>query len=108
IPSEPNKPNKMPFLLIVSVLLIILVIVIVVALTHKSTKKAASTTPTTTTTQNVVAGAVDITAKGFSPATIKIKVGQNVVWTNQDSSPHQPATDPYPAENGLAGFDAPA
>lgn len=49
---------------------------------------------------------VSIKSYGFEPKTIKIKVGQAVVWTNKDSKPHQVATDPYPGENGLPGFAA--
>lgn len=54
------------------------------------------------------AAVVDITSQGFDPRTISIKAGQSVEWVNEDTNPHQPATDPYPLENGLAGFRAAA
>lgn len=47
---------------------------------------------------------VDITHNGFVPATIQVAPGQTVEWLNEDNAAHQPATDPYPLENGLAGF----
>ncbi len=43
--------------------------------------------------------AVQITSKGFSPASLKIKVGTKVVWTNRDIAPHWPIST-------AAGFDA--
>lgn len=50
------------------------------------------------------AAIVAITSSGFSPATISIVPGQTVTWVNQDSRPHEPASDPYPLDNELAGF----
>jgi plastocyanin len=49
---------------------------------------------------------VSITSSGFVPATVIVKVGQVVTWINKDSSPHWIASDPYPADNALAGFNA--
>ncbi|MBI4092739.1 MAG: cupredoxin domain-containing protein [Candidatus Kerfeldbacteria bacterium] len=49
---------------------------------------------------------VKITSTGFEPATVRVRVGGTVSWTNQDSNPHQPATDPHPAHTGLPGFDS--
>jgi plastocyanin len=36
---------------------------------------------------------VSITAEGYTPSTIKVKVGEEVTWTNTDSSPHELAAD---------------
>ena len=47
---------------------------------------------------------VEIRAHGFYPSTIRIAKGQSVEWVNEDQQPHQIATDPWPLENGLAGF----
>jgi plastocyanin len=49
---------------------------------------------------------VQITSGGFSPSTVTIAQGQRVEWINTDSIPHQPATDPFPLEDGLPGFRA--
>jgi plastocyanin len=48
---------------------------------------------------------VRITSTGFVPATVSIKVGQAVTWVNTDIAPHIVASDPYPTDNTLAGFD---
>ena len=54
------------------------------------------------------AAEVGITAAGFNPATIKIKKGQIVSWTNLDDKPHQVASDPFPTSETLPGLRAEA
>jgi plastocyanin len=49
---------------------------------------------------------VAITNAGFVPATISVKVGQSVVWTDTDTAQHLVASDPYPSDNAVAGFDS--
>ena len=49
---------------------------------------------------------VSITAGGLSPATITIRVGTQLTWTNNDSASHQPAADPHPLNNSIEGFDS--
>jgi plastocyanin len=65
---------------------------------HKSTVSSPSAIP---------AAAVNITSSGgFVPATISVKIGQAVVWTNKDSKPHIVASDPYPTDNILPDLNA--
>lgn len=54
----------------------------------------------------VVPARVNITSGGFTPATINVVVGTTVTWTNADEVPHRVASDPYPTNDGLAGFDS--
>lgn len=61
-------------------------------------------TPSTTATETSE-GTVTLTADGFSPATLTVKVGTKVTWSNQsgvdaivNSSPHPTHTD-YPPLN---------
>ena len=52
--------------------------------------------PTATTTSSGPAMAVSITSNGtfaFSPATITIKVGTTITWTNTTSAPHTVTSD---------------
>jgi len=49
---------------------------------------------------------VEITASGFVPATITLQKGQDITWVNKDTAPHQVASDPYPADNGLAALNS--
>lgn len=65
-----------------------------------------STTGSVTSIKKIAPAQVSITSAGFVPATIAVKVGQAVVWTNKDSSPHWVASDPYPTDNALAGLNA--
>lgn len=50
--------------------------------------------------QNDVA-LVYITNKGFEPGTIVVHQGTKVVWTNNDQTLHQVASNPFPKDNGL-------
>src|SRR5688572_2163589 len=50
---------------------------------------------------------VSITAGGtFSPATITVKKGTTVTWTNAGSAKVWIASDPHPVHNGYPGFDS--
>jgi amicyanin len=59
------------------------------------TSPQSPSAPTATTP--VPAGgsnAVMIKNFAFSPATLTVKTGSTVTWTNQDAAPHQVASDP--------------
>lgn len=47
---------------------------------------------------------VHITSKGFEPSFLVIKPGTKVIWINDDEKIHQIASNPYPADNNLAGM----
>lgn len=65
------------------------------------------TKPTTSATDSILPPAqVSITSTGFVPATINIKTGQQVVWTNTTNSLHQIASDPHPTHTLLPGLDS--
>ena len=60
------------------------------------TTAPAGNTPTATATPSGPTMAVSITSTGsfaFSPATITIKVGTTVTWTNNTSAPHTVTSD---------------
>ncbi len=60
------------------------------------TTAPAGNTPTATATSSGPTMAVSITSSGtfaFSPATITIKVGTTVTWTNNTSAPHTVTSD---------------
>lgn len=65
--------------------LIYLSVIILAAFTFNScSSNKAKVTPEPTTP----AATVSIENFAFSPATVNIKVGQSVMWTNKDSAPH--------------------
>lgn len=47
---------------------------------------------------------VDIAGFNFSPAVVKIKVGDIIKWTNSDDAPHKVASNPHPAHTDLPGL----
>ena len=64
--------------------------------TPTPTTAPAGNTPTATATSSGSTMAVSITSNGtfaFSPATITIKVGTTVTWTNNTSAPHTVTSD---------------
>ena len=56
--------------------------------------------------QVVSSASVEITSKGFVPATLTVKKGTVVLFTNKDKKAHRPASDPHPSHNTLPGFDS--
>jgi plastocyanin len=82
----------------------VIVVVVAIALTLMF-RGNGKTTPTA---QPAPASAtVQITSKGFVPATLSVKQGTKVVWVNQDAKPHQVAADPYPDHSSLPGLFTP-
>src|SRR3989338_6523738 len=57
--------------------------------------------PSSASTKNI-----EITSSGFSPATLDIKVGDTVIFTNRDSVQHWPASEVHPSHLLCAGFDS--
>ena len=100
-PKEAKQASKGSLVLILIVLAVIVVGALIWAANsnNKSNEPApAATVPT--------AAAVSINDTGFTPATIKVTAGTTVTWTNSDKKPHRVASDPYPTNNGLPGFDS--
>jgi len=71
-----------------------------------SHNKTSTNTANTNASAKLPVAEVSITSSAFVPSTINIKVGEAVTWTNADSAAHWVASDPYPADNGLAGFNS--
>ncbi|MDP2668348.1 MAG: hypothetical protein Q8P07_00740 [bacterium] len=68
-----------------------------------------TSTPTPTTASSQETGAkfaVSMTSGGFVPSQITIKKGTTVVFTNNDSVPHWPASSKHPSHLDYAGFDS--
>ena len=60
---------------------------------------------TTSNSSNVVRVAtVRITSSGFQPATLSVKQGTKVTWTNDDATLHQIMANPFPKGTGLPGL----
>ena len=47
---------------------------------------------------------VSINSSGFLPESLKIKKGSSVTWINEDTNPHQVASDPHPIHTQVKEF----
>lgn len=60
---------------------------------------------TTSNSSHVVRIAtVHITSSGFQPATLTVKQGTNVTWTNDDTALHQITANPFPKGTDLSNL----
>ena len=56
---------------------------------------------------SIVEGASDLGDKAYRPSLIKIKVGDSITWTNNDSITPHTVTEGNPANNlPISGFDS--
>jgi plastocyanin len=95
-----RKSRKIKFILIAVLLVIVGVSAWTVTRKEKEVPLPASS--------NVVNTQVDVSTDGFSPATITIKKGTTVTWTNiDDDVTHQIASDPHPTHTSLPGLFSP-
>ena len=94
-----------------------LVIIIVIALAalggvayYRSLGKPAAQTPQSAApsaqTGVETAPTIEITAGGFSPATVTVTKGTTVTFVNRDSTPHWPASGVHPTHQLCPSFDA--
>jgi plastocyanin len=102
-PSGSSSNKKLP---VIALVLLFLVIGGVGAYTLMSGNNKSSTSTATASLALLASAQVSITNTGFVPATVTIKAGQAVTWTNNDTKPHVVASDPYPTDNALANFDS--
>jgi plastocyanin len=54
-------------------------------------------------TGGTVAATITITAAGVSPSTVTVSPGSRVTFVNNDSRPHDMASDPHPAHSDCPG-----
>jgi len=87
-------------------MVVLLVIIVVGAFIFASGSNNTSNPGGSAALAAVAPAEVNITATAFVPSTVKVKVGQAVTWTDTDTSPHVVASDPYPTDNGVSGFDS--
>jgi len=102
-PVSNGRKQKGNILMLVALALAL--IIVGVFLLNKSDEKKPTTNINNTTLAAIAQAAeVNITADGFSPATVKVKKGASVNWTNQDDATHQIAADPHPTHSSLPGL----
>lgn len=97
--SSLNTPQKL--LVLLGILMLALVLT---AATYQVFREEQA--PITTQIAVPAQASVAITKSGFSPSTITISVGTQLTWTNQDTKPHQVASNPHPLHSSIEGFDS--
>ena len=100
--NESRITKWLNYSLIVILVAAVLGLIWFLYLNNPKTKETAKTTPPPATAASEAQ--VSITKDGFVPATIQIKKGSQVTWTNKDSSSHQIASDPHPTHTNLKGL----
>jgi len=84
--------------LLAVIVLVCLVIGVVLYRNHNKPKAPTITAPTT--------AVVSMGEDGFSPQTLKIKVGTTVVFKNDGAEQHQVESNPHPEHTDLPGLDS--
>jgi plastocyanin len=107
-PIDPQAvpPKKKPVILIVGIVIAAAIVLGAVYWVMRDNEADQTSNPSATTTEQATTASVVINKDGFLPATIKVKKGTTVTWTNQDASPHRVASDPHPTHEGLPGLDS--
>jgi plastocyanin len=96
---QPSLKVGLAFMTIAVGVIILLALALVLGLAGNLGKpKVKVTTPAA-----MPSAMVNITKAGFVPATISIKAGQAVVWTNSDASPHDVTLVMHGKANSSAG-----
>ncbi len=83
-------------------LIFIILLVIATIAVFTLTKRENITPAETLKTQYTAT--VSITSAGFEPASLTIKKGTEITWTNDDTSPHQLQANPHPTGKSLPGL----
>lgn len=99
---KSENPNKLAFSLI-AIFLLVVIVVLGFLFYNSKIKPSKNQTANKANVQNYE---VSVFKDKFLPATIRVKKGSQVTWTNKDNINHRVVTDPYPADNGLEGLDS--
>ncbi len=111
MPSKKPKKSKKALL----VILILLILGGAAAAGYYYILKPSNETSTTTVAPDnttdkkspaITNTSVVITDKGVNPQVVKIAVGSQVTWQNNDKSPHRISADPYPTKTSLPELDS--
>lgn len=91
--SNPSKLIRALFILVIVAAIALIVLMLRQPDPTKTVQPSFTPAPTAT---------VNITASGYVPATLKVKAGTIVTWTNTDQVGHSVATNSHPEHNDLS------
>ncbi len=69
------------------------------------TAPTGPTAPTDGGSGGPVTATITITASGVSPSSVTVAPGSRVTFVNNDSRPHEPASDPHPTHGSCPPLD---
>lgn len=104
-PHQSSKNNK-PILIGLAVLAVLVISVLAAIMLKDKPKTSAPVAITSTATKELRQAAITITKDGFTPASLTVKQGTKVTWTNTDTAPHAIASDPHPTHTNLKGLES--
>lgn len=109
IPQNPPKKSGNKVVWIVALVILLVVLAVGAWFIYRMTQSSPKTITQQPQEQSSIQTAeVNITANGFSPATINIKKGDQVMWKNTDSKLHRIFAEPYPTKSSLPDLDSEA
>jgi plastocyanin len=109
-PETPSPNNRRARLTNRNILASVLILLLLIGVTYiffatsKKTQPPASTP--SISSQTPAQAQITISVSGFTPATLQVNALTTVTWTNNDSSPHEVAAEPYPTHDSIAGFNS--
>lgn len=96
-----THPNRSKMIMALSALAILFVISFAVALLTQEDKTPQVQAPTAVQQQTAQ---ITITKDGFVPASLSVKKGTKIIWTNSDEATHQLQANPHPTGESLPGL----
>ena len=104
---EDNPRANWPALILIAIFFTLLIAVfVVVGLGNKKKSSQSVQTPITSSTPLIESLQVSISKVEVLPATVRIKKGGSISWTNKDSAVHRIVSDPHPAHTSLPQLDS--
>jgi plastocyanin len=106
--AKTSNPKSSSKILIAIIGVAVVLAVCAYLLSNRSGDSSFATKSNTTQVKPTVRenSVISITGSSFSPATLQIKAGSQVTWTNKDTTKHQVAADPHALHNSIPGFNS--
>jgi plastocyanin len=100
--KEPQKMRMTPKKALAAGLSFCALLLVVVLIINATSHNSKNTSPGSTSANRPLVAKVELSASGFSPATLSVKKGTMVEWQSTDSGEvHIVASNPYPSDNEL-------
>jgi plastocyanin len=110
--STNNKKNNFIFYFLILCIVVLIIAISWLLISTKPkpktiTKVYPSTNQSNKSNQSIKPVNVQISSNGFDPSTLTVKVGQFIVWTNNDTTQHAIISDKDKKGNQLSSLNSP-